>query len=168
MIHDQCTLPVYFSQTLPMLRLLSSKSLRCQDFWKPYKPCHVGIHWITLAEYTHRWVPMYPGICHFFSCCFFYRFVLVKIATSSIRVNINWLEASDYAHTANMWCPVSLNGQRETHGPPNMNIPWSPLTSNPVTPNFDPLSRSSLDCCPLLVWPEIKRFLCIPFVLPDF
>ena len=23
-----------------------------RDFWKPSKPCHVGIHWIALAEYS--------------------------------------------------------------------------------------------------------------------
>ena len=29
---------------LPMLRLLSSKTQGRKDFWKPPKPCHVGIH----------------------------------------------------------------------------------------------------------------------------
>ena len=38
--------------TLPMLRLLSSKEQGCKDFWKPSKPCQVGIHWIALAEYS--------------------------------------------------------------------------------------------------------------------
>ena len=37
--------------TLPMLKLLSSKAKRRKAFWKPSKPCHVGIRWIALAEY---------------------------------------------------------------------------------------------------------------------
>ena len=41
-----------FLKTLPMLlRLLSSKAQWPKDFWKPSKHCHVGIHWIALAEY---------------------------------------------------------------------------------------------------------------------
>ena len=39
--------------TLPMLRLLSTKALEQKKIWKPFKPCHVGIHWSTL-----RWVPI--------------------------------------------------------------------------------------------------------------
>ena len=69
--------------TLPMLRLLSSKAQGCKDFWKPYKPCHVGIHLIALAEYyqmnTHC-----QGFCRFSG--FLHHFVLAKLATSSIRV----------------------------------------------------------------------------------
>ena len=38
--------------TLPMLRLLSSKAQTRKYFWKPSKPCHVGIHWIALGEYS--------------------------------------------------------------------------------------------------------------------
>ena len=46
--HDtSCTL---LCLTLPMLRLLLSKGKGCRDFLKPSKPCHVGIHWIALAE----------------------------------------------------------------------------------------------------------------------
>ena len=30
--------------TLPMLQLLSSQAQSRNDFWKPSKPCHVGIH----------------------------------------------------------------------------------------------------------------------------
>ena len=37
--------------TLPMLRLFSSKAQWRKTFWKTYKPCHVGIHWIALTEY---------------------------------------------------------------------------------------------------------------------
>ena len=47
-----------------MLRL-SSKADGCKDFWKPSKPCHVGIHGIALAEHsqvnTHE-----PGFQSFF------------------------------------------------------------------------------------------------------
>ena len=39
-----------FRWTLPILRLLSSKVQGRKDFWKPSKPCHVGIHWKALAE----------------------------------------------------------------------------------------------------------------------
>ena len=45
---------------LPMLRLLSSKAHGCNDFWKTPKPCHVGIHWIALAEYSQMSTHM-PG-----------------------------------------------------------------------------------------------------------
>ena len=38
--------------TLPMLILLSSKGQGHKDFQKPSKPCHVGIHWTALAEYS--------------------------------------------------------------------------------------------------------------------
>ena len=37
--------------TLRMLRLLSSKTQGCKDFWKTSKPCCVGIHWLALTEY---------------------------------------------------------------------------------------------------------------------
>ena len=37
--------------TLPMLRLISSKARGHNDFWKPSKPCHVGIHWKAHTEY---------------------------------------------------------------------------------------------------------------------
>ena len=38
--------------TLPLLWLLSFKAHGCKDFCKPSKPCHVGIHWIALTEYS--------------------------------------------------------------------------------------------------------------------
>ena len=39
--------------TLQMLGLLLSKAQGCkQRFLKPSKPCHVGIHWIALAEFS--------------------------------------------------------------------------------------------------------------------
>ena len=37
-----------------MLRLLSSKPQGCKvSFRKASKPCHVGIHWKAIAEYSH-------------------------------------------------------------------------------------------------------------------
>ena len=75
--------------TFPMLRLLSSKAQGCKDLWKPSQPCHVGIHWIALAEYSQM-RSMYQGF-NLFSVFFFFfflhHFVLAKLATSSIRVN---------------------------------------------------------------------------------
>ena len=41
-----------FTLTIQMLRLLSSKAHGCKDFCIPSKPCHVGIHWIALTEYS--------------------------------------------------------------------------------------------------------------------
>ena len=38
--------------TLPMLKQLSSKAQKCKNLWKMSKPCHVGIHWIDLDEYS--------------------------------------------------------------------------------------------------------------------
>ena len=58
--------------TLPMLRLLSSKEQGCKYFWIPSKPCHVGIHWIALTEYsqmsTH--VPGFQSFFRFFATFF--------------------------------------------------------------------------------------------------
>ena len=42
----------WLQSTLIMLRLPLSKTQGGKDFWKPSKPCHVGIHWIALAEYS--------------------------------------------------------------------------------------------------------------------
>ena len=57
--------------TIPMLKLLSSKAQGCEDFWKPSKPCHVGIHKIALFEHsqmsTH--VPRCQSFFRFFSLC---------------------------------------------------------------------------------------------------
>ena len=69
--------------TLPMLRLLLSKAQRWKNLWKQSKPCHVGIHWIALDEYSQMSTHM-PGFRSFFR--FLHHFVLAKWATSSIRV----------------------------------------------------------------------------------
>ena len=59
--------------TLPMLRLYSSKAQGYKDFWKPSRPCHVGIHLIALAENsqmrTH--VPGFPSFFNFFHIIFY-------------------------------------------------------------------------------------------------
>ena len=47
-------------------------------------PCHVGIHWIALAEHSQVSTHV-PGFQSFFS--FLYHFVLAKLTTSSMRVN---------------------------------------------------------------------------------
>ena len=63
-----------------MLRLLLSMGEKCKKFWKPSKPCLVGIHWKAIAEYyqmsTH--VPWFQVFCIIF--------VLTKLAASSQRV----------------------------------------------------------------------------------
>ena len=51
--------------TVPVLRLLSSKAQGCKDFWKPSKPCHVGTHWIALAEFSQMSTHL-PGFQWFF------------------------------------------------------------------------------------------------------
>ena len=59
------------------------KHKKCKDFWKPSKPCHVGIHWIAFTECSQMSTHV-PGF-HSFSGCL-HHFVLSKLATSSIRV----------------------------------------------------------------------------------
>ena len=71
--------------TLSMLRLLLSIGEKCKKFWKPSKPCHVGIHWKALTEYTQMSTHM-PWFQSF--SAFLHDFVLAKLATSSIRVKI--------------------------------------------------------------------------------
>ena len=77
----------FSSLTLTMLRLLPSKAQGCNVFWKPFtgKPCHVGILWIALAEYTLTWVPMCQGFDHL---TFLHHFVVAKLATNSSRVKV--------------------------------------------------------------------------------
>ena len=51
--------------TLPMLRLHSPKAQERKNLWKPSKPCHVGIHWIALTEYSQMSTHL-PGFRWFF------------------------------------------------------------------------------------------------------
>ena len=69
---------------LTLLRLLLSKAQGRKAFRQPFKPCHVGIHWIALAECSQV-SNMCQGFNHF--SVFLHHFVLAKLATSSIRVN---------------------------------------------------------------------------------
>ena len=62
--------------TLPMLRLLSSQAQGHKDFWKPYQPCHFGMQWIALAEYSQM-SPQVPGFQPFSS--FFQSFCFGQI-----------------------------------------------------------------------------------------
>ena len=61
--------------TLPMLRLLLSKAQGHNDFWKPSEPCHVGVHWIALAEYSQMSTHL-PGFQSFQG--FLHPFVLAR------------------------------------------------------------------------------------------
>ena len=72
-----------FTLTLPILRLLSSKAQTRNDFEKTSKPCRVGIQLIALAEYSQMSTHI-PGFQLFLM--FLHDFVLVEIASSSIRV----------------------------------------------------------------------------------
>ena len=62
-----------FQLILPMLTTCAQKS---KDFWKPSKPCHVGIHWIALAEYSQMSTHV-PGFQSFFR--FFASFCIGQI-----------------------------------------------------------------------------------------
>ena len=52
--------------------------IQSKDFWKPSKPCHVGIHWKDLTTHV-------PGFSYLSG--FLHNFALAKLATSSIKVN---------------------------------------------------------------------------------
>ena len=64
--------------TLPIPRILSSKAQKLKDFLNLSKPCHVGIHWKALAEYSQM-----STMCQGFSSFsgFFNHFVLAKLST---------------------------------------------------------------------------------------
>ena len=76
----------YLDLILPMLRLLLLKAKGRKDSLKPPKPCHVGIHWIALPEYSQMSTYL-PGFSYF--PAFLHNFVLAKLATSSIRINLS-------------------------------------------------------------------------------
>ena len=69
--------------TLTMLRLYSLKVQECKTFWKPSIPCHFGIHWTALIEYSYISTHV-PGFQSFLRPLHY--FVLTKLATTSIRV----------------------------------------------------------------------------------
>ena len=70
-------LPLTRPLTLPMLRLLLSKAQGCKDLWKTSKPCHVGIHWKALTEFSQMSTHMswfqsfFIFLHHFLFNCFY-------------------------------------------------------------------------------------------------
>ena len=70
--------------TLPMLRVFSSKGQERKYFSKRSKPCHVGIHWIALTEYSQVKSTNVPGFQSFSG--FLHHFVSTKLATSNITI----------------------------------------------------------------------------------
>ena len=73
--------------TLLMLRLLLSKAQERKHICKPFKPYHVGIHWIALAEYSHMSTHLLVFQSFF---RFLHNFDLAKLATSSLRVKYSF------------------------------------------------------------------------------
>ena len=59
---------------------------RRKHCWKPYKPCHVGIDWLALMEYS-QWVPICQGFNDFSG--FLHHFALANLASSSIRIEVD-------------------------------------------------------------------------------
>ena len=77
--------------TLLMLRLLLSKTQGGKDFSKLPLPCHVGVLWIALTEYSKMSTQM-PGFQYFFRLL--HHLVIVKLATSSTRVKNLFIEST--------------------------------------------------------------------------
>ena len=57
--------------------VFKSEAHKCKDFWKRPKTCHVGIHWIALAEYSQMSTHV-PGFQSFFR--FFASFCIGQIS----------------------------------------------------------------------------------------
>ena len=70
-----------------MLRLLSSKAQGHKDFWKQSKPCHIGIHWRALAEYSQMSIHV-PGFQYFFCC--FASFCIAQISQQQHKGFVNY------------------------------------------------------------------------------
>ena len=89
-----------------MLRLLSTEAQGRKDFKKSSKPCHVGIHWIALTEYSQLSTHM-TGFSHFY---LFPHFVLAKLVITSIRVRIGWWGHSrtTFCHDLNLLWPTQF------------------------------------------------------------
>ena len=89
--------------SIPMLRPLLPKAQGHKYFWKPFKPCHDGIHWKALAEFSQM-RPMCQGFSDFSGLL--HHFVSAKLATNSIRVKY----ASRNCHLEiNYFCQVFWN-----------------------------------------------------------
>ena len=61
---ERCFIEYMWLLSLPMLKLYSSKEQGPKEFWKPSKPCHVGIHQIALTEFSQMSTHM-PGFQSF-------------------------------------------------------------------------------------------------------
>ena len=61
-----------------MLRLLSSEAQGRKDLYEQPKPCHIGIHWISLAELSQMCTHV-PGL-QAIILGFLHHFVLAKLA----------------------------------------------------------------------------------------
>ena len=57
----------------------------CGKVTSEFYDCHVGIHWIALAEHSQMSTHV-PGFQSFLFLAFLHHFVLAKLANSSIRV----------------------------------------------------------------------------------
>ena len=81
---NRLTFPMLNFQVNPsyMRRLLSSTAQGSEDFWKTFKPCHVGIHWKALTEFFQMSTHV-PGFQSFFSG-FLHHFVIAKLASRSM------------------------------------------------------------------------------------
>ena len=64
-----------------------------KDFWKQYKPCHVGIHRIAFAEYSQMstYVPGFQSIFR----VFLHPFVLAKLA---ISIRLSMKHSKEFIH----------------------------------------------------------------------
>ena len=76
----------FLSLTLSNAEATFVQSSEMERFLKPSQPCHVGIHWIALAEYSQMSTNVVPELKSFFRCL--HTFILAKLATSSKRVNL--------------------------------------------------------------------------------
>ena len=92
-----------------MPRLLSSKAQERRNYWKLFKPCHVGIHLKALAEsyQMNTYLAVFLLFLHYF--------LLTKLASNCTRVDINgyslccwwliWPIQSDTKNLKNCWKP---------------------------------------------------------------
>ena len=75
-----------------MLRLLPAEAQGCQDLWKPFKPCracHVGIHWMALAEFFQLTTHV-PGFQSVFMFLHHFAILLHLRATILSRGSYSW------------------------------------------------------------------------------
>ena len=97
-----------------MLRLLSFEAQGRKDFWKTSEPCHVGIHWIALTEYSQMSIHV-TGVQSFFRVL--HHFGLVKLVTSSIRVKLSRTQSF-------RWRPTEIWGREVSFHFPRVGRKW--------------------------------------------